>query len=163
MSSLSSGSERKPSEKTDSWDVLVREYSLLCTRSAPRELRPESLSSDVWGCSNLAMLDVRTNFEKKKHNSYNCGANFSDRVRLCNIILCPVKCLTPVTVAAWSNAWSVFASSNTSIGGSNPTRVMDVCVCIVLCVGSGLATGWSLAQGVLHTRNWKSDRGLQGL
>jgi hypothetical protein len=25
------------------------------------------------------------------------------------------------------------------------------CVCIVLCVGSGLATGWSPAQGVLPT------------
>jgi hypothetical protein len=25
------------------------------------------------------------------------------------------------------------------------------CVCVVLCVGSGLATGWSLAQGVIHS------------
>jgi hypothetical protein len=23
------------------------------------------------------------------------------------------------------------------------------CVCVVLCVGSGIATGWSLVQGVL--------------
>jgi hypothetical protein len=32
------------------------------------------------------------------------------------------------------------------------------CVCVVLCAGSGLATGWSLVQGVLPTdlelRNW---------
>jgi hypothetical protein len=31
--------------------------------------------------------------------------------------------------------------------GSNPTQGVDVSV--VLCVGSGLATGWSLIQGVL--------------
>jgi hypothetical protein len=40
-------------------------------------------------------------------------------------------------------------------------------VCIVLCVGSGLATGWSPVQGVLPTvyrfRNWKSSRGPPGL
>jgi hypothetical protein len=40
----------------------------------------------------------------------------------------------------------VFARSNARIKGSNPTRGMDVfvhlfCVYVVLCVGSGLATG----------------------
>jgi hypothetical protein len=46
-----------------------------------------------------------------------------------------------------SDARTVFSRSNTGIVvGSNPTRVMDVCVClfrvcVVLCVGSGLATG----------------------
>jgi hypothetical protein len=63
-------------------------------------------------------------------------------------------------------------SSNTGIVGSNLTRCMDVCVrlvgvCVVLCVGSGLATGWSPVQGVLPTvyrlRNWKSGQGPQGL
>jgi hypothetical protein len=37
------------------------------------------------------------------------------------------------------------------------------CVCVVLCVGSGLATSWSPIQGALPTvcrlRNWKSDQG----
>jgi hypothetical protein len=38
--------------------------------------------------------------------------------------------------------------------GSNPTRSMDVCVrlfcvCVLLCVRSGLATGWSPVEGVL--------------
>jgi hypothetical protein len=53
----------------------------------------------------------------------------------------------PITVAALSKAWTVFARSNAGIVGSNPTRGMDVCVCVysvfcvVLCVGSGLATG----------------------
>jgi hypothetical protein len=52
----------------------------------------------------------------------------------------------PVTVAAWSEAWTAFTGSNTEIVDSNPTGGMDVCVrlfcvCVVLCVGSGLATG----------------------
>jgi hypothetical protein len=71
----------------------------------------------------------------------------------------------PTTVAAQSKAWTVFARSNTGIVGSNPTQGMVVCVrlfcCVVLCVGSGLATGWFPDQGVLQTvyrlRNWKMD------
>jgi hypothetical protein len=48
------------------------------------------------------------------------------------------------------------ARSNTGAMGSNPNRGMDICVrlfgvSVVLCVGSGLATGWSPAQGVLPT------------
>jgi hypothetical protein len=46
------------------------------------------------------------------------------------------------------------ARLNAVIGGSNPTQGMDVCVCVfsvcvVLCVGSGLATGLPLVQAVL--------------
>jgi hypothetical protein len=76
-----------------------------------------------------------------------------------------------VRVAARSKAWTVFARSNTGIAGSNPTRGMDVCVrlfriCVVLCVGSGLATGWSPVQGVLPTvyrlRNWKAAKVHKG-
>jgi hypothetical protein len=53
-------------------------------------------------------------------------------------------------------AWTAFANSNAGIVGSNPTRGMNVCVrlfcvCIVLCVGRGLATVWSPVQGVLLT------------
>jgi hypothetical protein len=59
-------------------------------------------------------------------------------------------------VAARSKAGTVFVSSGTGILGSNPTQGMDVClrsfcVCVVLFVGSGLATGWSPVQGVLPT------------
>jgi hypothetical protein len=51
----------------------------------------------------------------------------------------------PVTVAARSKAWNVFTRSDAGIVGSNPTQVMDVCVhlfcvCVALCLGSGLAT-----------------------
>jgi hypothetical protein len=58
-----------------------------------------------------------------------------------------------ITVAAWSKVWTVFVRSNVGVMGLNPTQVMDVCVhlfciCVVLCVGSGLTTGSSLLQGV---------------
>jgi hypothetical protein len=78
----------------------------------------------------------------------------------------------PITVATRSRAWTVFAHSNTGIMGSNPTRGIEVClpllcVCVVLCVDSGLTTGWSPVQGVLpivyRLRNWKSGQGLKGL
>jgi hypothetical protein len=51
--------------------------------------------------------------------------------------------------------WTVFARSNDGIVGWNPTQGMDFCLrlfCFLLsCVGSGLATGWSLVQVVLPT------------
>jgi hypothetical protein len=74
----------------------------------------------------------------------------------------------PITMAARSKAWTVFARSNTRIVGSNPAQGMDVCVrlfcvCFVLCVGSCLLTGWSPVQGALPTvyriKNWKSGQG----
>jgi hypothetical protein len=52
----------------------------------------------------------------------------------------------PLTVAARSKALTVFAGLKAGIAGSNPTQNVEVCVrlfcvCIVLRVGSGLATG----------------------
>jgi hypothetical protein len=66
------------------------------------------------------------------------------------------RSFTPTKVAALSKAWNVFVRSNTGFVGSNPTRGMDVCVrlfyiCVDLCVGCDLATGWSPVQGVLPT------------
>jgi hypothetical protein len=58
----------------------------------------------------------------------------------------------PITVAARSKAWTVFARSNAGIMDSNSIQGMYVCiVCIyvVLCVGRFLATGWSPIQGVI--------------
>jgi hypothetical protein len=49
---------------------------------------------------------------------------------------------------------NVFASSNTGILDSNPTRGRDVCfnsVFVCSCAGSGLQTGWSPVQGILPT------------
>jgi hypothetical protein len=61
-----------------------------------------------------------------------------------------------ITVAARSKAWTVFAHSNAGIVVSNLTWGIDVCVrlfCVyaVLCVRSGLATGWFPVQEVLPT------------
>jgi hypothetical protein len=49
-------------------------------------------------------------------------------------------------VAARSKARTVFALSNTGLMGSKPTQGMNVCVrlfcvCVVLCVDDGIATG----------------------
>jgi hypothetical protein len=38
--------------------------------------------------------------------------------------------LWPITVAARSKASTVFARSNAGIVGSNPTKGMDICVCV---------------------------------
>jgi hypothetical protein len=59
-------------------------------------------------------------------------------------------------MAARSKAWIVFPISHAEIVGSNPTQGKDVCVrlfcvCVILCVGSDLPTGWSPVQGVLPT------------
>jgi hypothetical protein len=67
---------------------------------------------------------------------------------------------TPVTVAERSKGCTAFARSETGIVGSNPTQGIDVwyvcwffCVCVVLCLGRGLATSWSPVRGVLPSMN----------
>jgi hypothetical protein len=80
--------------------------------------------------------------------------------------------ISPMTiiVAARFKVRTVFAHPNAGIVGSHPTRGTDAsvrlfCVCAVLCVGSGLATGWSPVQRVQSTVNvikklkkWPSSR-----
>jgi hypothetical protein len=77
----------------------------------------------------------------------------------------------PITMATRSMAWTVFARSNTGVVGSNHNQGMNVCVrlfciCVVLCVGSGLATIWCPVQGFILTvyiiENLKSGRSQQG-
>jgi hypothetical protein len=84
--------------------------------------------------------------------------------------LCQItEIIPPITLAPRSKIWTLFARSNAGIVGSNPTQGMDVCVrlfsiCVVLCVGSDLATGWSSVQGVLPTeyriKKLKNGQGL---
>jgi hypothetical protein len=56
-----------------------------------------------------------------------------------------------VTVATLSMAWTVFARSDAGIMGSKTTQGMNVLrvYAFILCLGSGLAEGWSLVQKVL--------------
>jgi hypothetical protein len=61
-----------------------------------------------------------------------------------------------ITLTVLSNERNSFPSRNTGIVGSYPTGGMDVCMCVyslfvLSCLGSDLATGWSLVQGVLPT------------
>jgi hypothetical protein len=67
----------------------------------------------------------------------------------------------PITMSARSKASNVFARLNSGFVGSNPAQYMDdyvrlFCVYVVLCVGSDLATGWSLIQRVL--RKWNKTK-----
>jgi hypothetical protein len=60
----------------------------------------------------------------------------------------------PTTADEGSKVLTIFARSNAGVVGSNPTWRMDDCVYFVfvfLYIGSGLATGWSPAQGVPPT------------
>jgi hypothetical protein len=79
-----------------------------------------------------------------------------------------ITSLGPIAVAARFKAWTLLAHSNARILGSNPTQGMDFCVylfcvCVVLCVGSGLATGWFPSKGSyrlrIGLRNWKRGQG----
>jgi hypothetical protein len=56
--------------------------------------------------------------------------------------------LNAICPSQWSRSLRHEMSSNAGIVGSNPTQGMDVCVYSV-CIGGGLAKGWSPIQGVL--------------
>jgi hypothetical protein len=79
------------------------------------------------------------------------------------LIYCWVLVKLPVTVDDRSKACTVFARSEAGMVGSNPTQDMDIwyvyafCVCVVLCLGRGLATSWSPAQGVLSSVKWSGN------
>jgi hypothetical protein len=79
----------------------------------------------------------------------------------CKVKMCRSQCRT-----AWGR--NCIRNSNAGIVGLNPTRGTDFsvhlfCVCVVLCAGSDLATGWSPIQGVLppvykSSWNWRGDQ-----
>jgi hypothetical protein len=58
--------------------------------------------------------------------------------------------LGPITVAARSKEWTVFARLNAGILGTSPTQSIYVCVCL-FCVYVVLWVGWSPVKGVLPT------------
>jgi hypothetical protein len=56
------------------------------------------------------------------------------------------KLIRVVSSEADNSGRNIFARSDAPIVGSNPTQSMDICVtlfcvCVVVCVGNGLATG----------------------
>jgi hypothetical protein len=54
-----------------------------------------------------------------------------DGFRLCSVLIPVVDSFRlPITVAARSEACTVFDLSNTGIMGSNPAGGMDACVCV---------------------------------
>jgi hypothetical protein len=64
--------------------------------------------------------------------------------------------LEAITLAVRSKAWTIFPGPNTGIMSSIPIWVIVVgvrffSVCVVLCIGSSLATGWSPVQRILPT------------
>jgi hypothetical protein len=77
-------------------------------------------------------------------------------VRSSNPTIGSVGYIPSIAVTTRCKTWTVFAHSNTGIVGSNPSRDMDVCVCLIcvfvgLCVGSVLATVWFPVQAILPT------------
>jgi hypothetical protein len=65
--------------------------------------------------------------------------------------------------ASRSKAWTVFARCNAGF----ESHLSYGCLCaFILCVGSGLATGWSFVQGVLsivyRLGNWKANKAHKG-
>jgi hypothetical protein len=70
----------------------------------------------------------------------------------------------PFTGAARSKTWTVFAQWNTVAWFQSHSRHECLCAfmlcCVVLCVGSGLATGWSPSKEsyclCIRLRNWKA-------
>jgi hypothetical protein len=69
-------------------------------------------------------------------------------------------CLTamPFTVAARFKAWNVFSLSNTGIVGSNPTQVMDICVCVRWQPCDGLIPRLRSPTDCLRLRHWSETK-----
>jgi hypothetical protein len=92
------------------------------------------------------------------------------RYNLCAYIFFRVcyRSVEPATAAALSKAWTVFGRSDSEIVGFSPTQGIDVWCAyefiLCLCCRSGLATRWSIVQGVLQCvkkwlRNWIRGQG----
>jgi hypothetical protein len=139
----------------------------------PMPLGPNMLSRLQITVHQSPLFIERSSIHNLNCSSLTCIVTKNCYGNVCHVYFCTFLVIElPITMAAPSKAWTVFAHSNTGVMGSNPTRGMGVCVglfcvCIVLCVGSGLTTGWSSVQGVQPTlyrlRNWKRDQGPQEL
>jgi hypothetical protein len=70
----------------------------------------------------------------------------------------------PITAAARSKAWTVFARSNAEILGSNPTQGMDICVRLFCVKEAALRRADPPSKEsyrpCIRLRNWKSGQGI---
>jgi hypothetical protein len=141
------------------WHIFICSTSITYSGAVPWVL-------SVWVLTHRkVLLHVSAAWSWRQHHDSRlvCGG-FHNFIRFNCSFLCVMSqtsCLDcymswRMPVRGLPKVWTVFVRSNTGVMGSNPTRDMHVCmrlfcVCVVLCVGSGLATGWSSVQGVLPT------------
>jgi hypothetical protein len=125
-----------------------------------RTPKPQETDSGIFYCSSKYENFSKTRSYFSRHRFYTDvdGEVFAHLIEYCTH-------LKPVAIPEGSKACTVFACSEAGIVGSNPTQGMDVwcvcsffCVCVVLCLGRGLATSWSPVQGVLPSVN---DQGTE--
>jgi hypothetical protein len=143
-------------EMESSWEKALMKCLKVLSRHLPRETEKKFetpyAQKPVWWSTYEAEYALRKSLcwsdsyvAKRKHKIYCKELGKSSR----GLFKCTIGySSSPITVASRSKTWTVFARSNTGFVGSNPTQGMDVCVrlvcvCVVLCVDSGLATGWS--------------------
>jgi hypothetical protein len=80
-------------------------------------------------------MDKRTDEGNDRCTHTECiGTMFTNRNAQTQVLSKWLTNFKPITVAARSKAWTVFARSNAGIVGSYPTQGMDVCIVCVYSV-----------------------------
>jgi hypothetical protein len=78
--------------------------------------------------THLMLITQATGHKSVMHeNFFSKGKPISKTIPIISVHLL----YEPITAAAQSKAWTVYARSNTGIVGSNPTQGMDVCIVCV--------------------------------
>jgi hypothetical protein len=133
------------------WDLTSKKRVSIHAKTSEE---PQSCTSNMTICSGIRFSAVKFFLNLiYKHFYWNFSRKYA--FPYFHAHFTTVTSNLPITVAARSKAWTVFARSNTGIVSSNRTQGMDVfIVCIysvfvLSCVGRGLAAGWSPIQGVL--------------
>jgi hypothetical protein len=143
------------------------------SRSPGRDLKPEPVEYEAGALPTRQYRSVSPAPWIKLHYCQGITSRLAlGTERWCQSYFCNTHNPPCNGLAGGGEGRSIFARSKAGIVGSNPTWGMVVCVrlfcvCVVLCVNSGLATGRSLVQGVLPAAyrlgNWESGNGPQGL
>jgi hypothetical protein len=130
--------------------IIIQESVNISVQDSEQEHQIQQLTA--WGHTSCTIRHVF--YFTSVWSCHNCNTMYE--ISLLSLYKVQYVSMKPIAVAARSKAWTVFARSNYGTVDSNHTQCMDVCVrlfcvCIVLCVGWRLATGWSPVQGVLPT------------